>query len=144
MLPTTLSQTVVQCHISTTCQCQYMLELVTNIEVPTHWRYSCLSAKNVCDSKTPCTEVCVQFRQSVFRGNWERCLHCWTGSTRTCPSLLSRFENHGVAISLNEQGLSVRAPERAESNTVFLFPYTLHCTHIVYFKSGKQGEQVYA
>lgn len=45
---------------------------------------------------------------------------------KTCQSLLSRFENHSVAISLNEQGLSVRAPERMESNIVCLFPYALH------------------
>lgn len=42
-----------------------MFELVTNTEVP---HIESVSAENVCDSKTPRTEVCVQSRRQVFRG----------------------------------------------------------------------------
>lgn len=85
---------------------------------PTHWRH-------------------VQSRQPDFRGNWEKCLQCWTGSTRSCQSLLSRVENRSVAISLSEQGLSVRALESAERSIVLLFPYTLLCTYLAYSRRGR-------
>lgn len=44
-----------------------------------------------------------------------------------------------VAISLSEQGLSVRAPRGVESSIVFLFAYTLHVLHIAGRKVGQDS-----
>lgn len=47
-----------------------------------------------------------------------------------------------VAISLSEQGLSVRAPQGVESSIVFLFAYTLHVLHIAGRKVGQDNAGV--
>lgn len=44
-----------------------------------------------------------------------------------------------VAISLSEQGLSVRAPQGVESSIVFLFAYTLHVLYIAERKVGQDN-----
>lgn len=47
-----------------------------------------------------------------------------------------------VAISLSEQGLSVRAPRGVQSSIVFLFAYTLHVLHIAGRKVGQDNAGV--
>lgn len=74
-----------------------------------------VSAENVCDGKT------LMHWHAVLRGNWKKCLCCWTGSTATCHRLMSRLEYHSIAISLNEQ---VGALDKAVNSL------TLLCTYI--------------
>lgn len=100
-----------------------MLELVTNTEVP---HIESVSAENVCDGKTPRTVVSVQSRQQVFRGKLREVLIVLDRFNENLPKSLVKVWKSQCCNLVNEQGLSVRAPERVESNIVCLFPYALH------------------